>query len=303
MTDSFADPGITGRLVSGEAVELDVRVARLGSRVLAFVIDFLLMILFGGFFYWFVMMLALALIPPAALDGALTSALTTFVIVMTVVGFPATLETLTRGRSVGKAAVGLRVVRDDGGPIRFRHALVRAVTAAAIEFPGLLMPGISWLAVMGVMLVHPSGKRFGDLAAGTIVIHERTAENRMWAAVMPVGLDRWAEVADMTRLDDRLALSIRHFLARNHDIAEPARTRLGLALAGEAAKVVTPPPPPGTPGWAYLAALLAERHRRSADRLAANRAITAQVWDTLYEAGKGGSGPARVSQGWVRPGA
>ncbi len=42
-----------------------------------------------------------------------------------------------------------------------------------------------------------------------------------------------------------------------------------------------PPAPPGTPGWAYLAAVLAERNRRSVRRLAQARAATATVWPEL----------------------
>ena len=47
-------------------------------------------------------------------------------------GYPAVFETATRGRSLGKMALGLRVVSDDGGPERFRQALFRAL-AGVIE--------------------------------------------------------------------------------------------------------------------------------------------------------------------------
>src|SRR5690349_4112208 len=40
---------------------------------------------------------------------------------------PAAVETFTRGRTLGKLALGLRVVRDDGGPITARHAIVRSL--------------------------------------------------------------------------------------------------------------------------------------------------------------------------------
>ncbi|ADD41317.1 RDD family protein [Stackebrandtia nassauensis] len=283
MSDISADPGLSGRLVSGEAVELDVRVARLGSRVLAFGIDFTISVIAAAIFYVVSMLLLYTLAASTSLvDEALLVAIITIDMVLAFVGVPATIETLSKGRSLGKLAVGLRVVRDDGGPIRFRHALIRALSAFAVEFPGLLLPGISWFAALGVMLIHPSGKRFGDLSAGTIVIHERTPHARIWVPIMPPGLAGWAAVTDLTALDDNLALSIRHFLARNHEIAEPARTKLGLALAAELNSFVVPPPPPGTPGWAFLAAVLSERYRRASSRLAASRAVTAQVWDTLY---------------------
>lgn len=283
MSVNSAEPGASGRLVSGEAVELDVRVARLGSRVLGFGLDFAISFCAAvGFYLISALLLATLGTFTGVVDGALQTAVGTVAIFAGFVALPATIETLSKGRSLGKLMMGLRVVRDDGGPIRFRHALIRALSAFAVEFPGLLLPGLTWFAAMTVMLIHPSGKRFGDLTAGTIVIHERTPHARIWVPIMPPGLAGWAAVADLTALDDKLALAIRHFLARNHEIAEPARTKLGLALASELNSFIVPPPPPGTPGWAFLAAVLAERHRRAASRLAAGRAVTAQVWDTLY---------------------
>lgn len=286
MSDVSADPGVSGRLVSGEAVELDVRVARLGSRVLAFFIDVLVWIVAVAVLALIVAMLTTLALPTGLVDRALVAALVTIFSVAVLIGIPTAVETWSKGRSLGKAAMGLRVVRDDGGPVRFRHSLVRWTTAAAVEFPGLLLPGVTWLATLGVMLTHPAGKRLGDLSAGTIVIHERTPAAKPWVPVMPPGLAGWAATADLTAVDDELALAVRHFLARNHDISEPARTRLGLALAGELSAYVTPGPPPHTPGWAFLAAVLAERYRRNAARLAAHRRVTAQVWDTLYSAAR-----------------
>jgi len=305
MTDNSAEADTSGRLVSGEAVELDVRVARLGSRVLAFTIDFVLLAV-GAIVLVILTSIVVALLPPEVRDRALADAVRTVTILFALVAIPVTIETLSKGRSLGKLLLGLRVVRDDGGPIRFRHCLVRGVSAFGVEFPGLLMPGITWLAAIGVMLIHPSGKRIGDLMAGTIVIHERTPLARYWVPAMPVGLAQWSQTADLTNLDDSLALAVRHFLARNKEISEPARSRLGAALDAEVRAVVTPPPPPGTPGWAFLAAVLAERYRRSGARMARNRAVTAQVWDTLYGANqpvgaaRPGALPANV--GPVAPG-
>jgi uncharacterized RDD family membrane protein YckC len=141
---------------------------------------------------------------------------------------------------------------------------------------------VSWLVSLGVLMLNPSGKRIGDLVAGTIVIHERTPAGWGWVPMMPPPLARWAALLDLTGLDDSLALAVRHFLARNREIGEPARTALGQALAREVASRTTPPPPPGVPGWAYLAAVLAERHRRASHRLARARAASATVWPGLY---------------------
>jgi uncharacterized RDD family membrane protein YckC len=289
----------TDRLVSGEAVEFDIRIARLGSRTLALMIDILAQI---GLLMLLYVALAIGLgMAGRFADNALAIAGTVVISAAVLVGYPATLETITHGRTLGKLVMGLRVVRDDGGPIRFRHALTRALVRVALEWPGLLLPGVTWVASLWTMLVNPQGKRLGDLAAGTIVIHERTPASWGWVPAMPVTLAGWAGALDLTGLDNDLALAVRHYLARNREIREPARSRLGYSLASEVAACTTPPPPPGTPGWAYLAAILAERNRRAVRRLAQARAATAAVWPELTREVHGTAHPMPLPLGSVLP--
>jgi uncharacterized RDD family membrane protein YckC len=267
------------QLVSGEAVHLDIRVARAGSRVLALLIDivcqlvvFLVLSVFTG----------LALVTSGLFDAAISDAVMVVIMVTTFVGHQTVWETLTAGRTPGKFALGLRVVRDDGGPVRFRHAVVRALIGAAVEWPGLLMPLITWVASLITMATNPQSKRLGDLAAGTIVIHERSPATWGWVPATPPVLAPWASTVDLTGLDDELALAVRHFLARSRKLKEPFRTELGTRLAAEVMACTNPPPPPQTPGWAYLAAVLGERHRRTASRLTAARAAQATLWPELF---------------------
>ena len=281
------------RLVSGEAVELEVRFARLGSRALALIMDIVLqvVVLYGLLIGLGIAMYAMG----GASDEALLIALYTIIVALVLIGYPAGCETLFRGRTLGKLAVGLRVVRVDGGPVRFRHAFTRALVGLALEWPGLVLLPLTWALSLGTMLAQPQGRRIGDLAAGTLVIHDRTPASWGWVPAMPPPLARWAALLDLTGLSDELALSVRHFLARNRDIKEPARSALGRGLATEVAACTTPPPPPGVPGWAYLAAVLAERHRRAAHRLVAARQMSARIWDAV-------SPPAPSAQRRRRPG-
>lgn len=269
------------RIVSGEAVELDVRVARVGSRMLAFLVDFFVQVFLWSLLVTFGVLVAFIAWAGGLGDSALAAGVFTLCILVAFVIYPATLETLTGGRSLGKLVVGLRVVRDDGGPIRFRHALVRVLVGFAADFPGLALPPLTWLASLWTAVVNPHGKRLGDLAAGTIVIHDRSPAAWGWVPPAPPQLASWSATLDLSGLDDELALAVRHYLSRNRELAEPARTRLGYQLASEVAAVITPPAPPGVAGWAYLAAVLGERHRREAARLAERRAITARVWPGL----------------------
>jgi uncharacterized RDD family membrane protein YckC len=270
------------RLVSGEAVEFDIRIARLGSRALALLLDIMVeLALFGVLLFGGMVVAGLIIGNPS---GALVGTIVIVALAAAMVGYPVVMETVSGGRSLGKMAMGLRVVRDDAGPIRFRHALTRTLVAVAVEWPGLVMPLVTWVASLWTMLANKQGKRLGDLAAGTIVIYERTPAAWGWVPAMPPTLAGWAGALDLTGLSDDLALAVRHFLARNREIREPYRSRVGFGLAIEVAACTTPPAPPGTPGWAYLAAVLAERHRRALLRIAAARAATAAVWPELLAA-------------------
>ncbi len=181
--------------------------------------------------------------------------------VAVILGYPVSFETLTRGRSLGKMALGLRVVREDGGPIRFRHALVRGL-AGIVEF---------WLTGGAVALItslaSSKGKRVGDFLAGTVVVRERMPTQAAPIAMMPPQLAGWASTLDLARVPDDLALAARQFLGRFQDLAPEVRESMGGRLATAMAGVTSPPPPPGVPAWAFLSAVLAERRRREMARM------------------------------------
>lgn len=242
-------------LLTGEAVLLDVRPASFASRGLAFVLDATITV---GLMYavtWGMAFLA------AGLDEAAAAATFVLALVALLVGLPVTVETLSRGRSAGKLALGLRVVRDDGGPIRFRQALVR----------GLVGVGELWLLFGSPALIcslaHPKGKRVGDLLAGTYVVRERSTPAAAPLLAMPPELAAWARSADIGRLPGPLVLSARQFLARAPRLHPASRARLGLALAADLARHVAPAPPPGTHPERLLAAVLVERRDRDLARL------------------------------------
>ncbi len=244
-------------LVTGEAVALDLRTAALPSRSVAAAIDLAaqlgVLLLLG----------LLAAVGSVDVSGALGDALGVLVIILVLVVYPVTFETLLRGRTPGKAAMGLRVVRDDGGPIGFRQALVRGLSGAFLEKPGITF----FVLPVVVSLLQPRGKRVGDLLAGTVVVQERVPVRSGTVAAMPPPLAGWAASLELSRLPDSLALSVRQFVARSAELTDAAREDLGGRLVAAVRAVTAPPPPPGTPGWAFLAAVLAERRRRETARL------------------------------------
>ena len=251
-------------VVTGEAVALDLRIAQLPSRIVAAVIDLVTML-----FLLYLLFLIVGAAGTAGFDQALAAAVSTVIIIAVFIGYPVAFETLSRGRTPGKMAMGLRVVRDDGGPITFRHALVRGMVGVALERPGLFLLGLGPALGMIVSMFSATGKRIGDMAAGTMVLQERVSARPGWAPVMPAPLAGWATTLDVTGLTDSLALSVRQFLGRARQFDPAAREILGRTLAEEVAACTRPPPPPGTPGWAYLTAVLAERRRREDARVAA----------------------------------
>lgn len=254
-------------LVTGEAVALDLRPAALPSRLVAGAIDALLQGALLG---------ALAVV--AVASGTSTSsageaAITLVVLLAVLAGYPIAFETLLRGRTPGKAVMGLRVVRDDGGPIGFRQALVRGLTSAFVERPGITV----FTGAVVCMLLNDRSKRIGDLLAGTVVLQERVSTSAGPGTAAPPQLAAWAGELDLAGLPDDLALSARAYLARAGELTDAARDDLGGRLASAVAAVVTPPPPQGAPAWAYLAAVLAERSRRATVNLAAPSAIRPPV--------------------------
>lgn len=287
-----------GSIVTGEAVLLDLRVARLGSRALALLLDLLVqLILFFLLSSGVGVLIAIAYAAGVA-DPALYNALMIITVALVLIGYPTAMHTLTGGRTVGKLALGLRVVRDDGGPIGFRHALTRTLVGVAVEFPAIILPFGGWVLSVISMTASHTSQRIGDHAAGTFVIHERNLQAWGWVPSMPWGLAPWASTLDLTGMSDELALAVRHFLARSRRLREPARSRLSRQLAQEVARVTSPPPPAGTPEWAYLAAVHAERHARAMRRLAAHRSRAELVWPELAAAVRPASTPGR---GWWTP--
>ena len=153
--------GQAEQVVTGDAVVLDVQVAQLPVRALSALID--VAVIFVGYIAG-VMLWAATL---SQFDPALSGAVLIIFTVLTIVGYPLVFESATRGRTLGKMALGLRVVSDDGGPERFRQALFRAL-ASVVEI---------WMFFGGpaviCSLLSPKGKRIGDVFAGTVVISER----------------------------------------------------------------------------------------------------------------------------------
>jgi len=237
--------------IIGEGVALDTAAASLGSRAASALLDALVL----GVLYFGATMLMVTVLP-GTLDFAAISAIYLTTAIGAFVGVPVVFETLTRGKSVGRYALGLRIVRDDGGPITVRQALVRALVGV-IEL---------WMTAGAIALIasaaNSRGKRVGDMLAGTYALQTRASSSQHLPLLVPFSLGDWARVVDIRRLPDGLALEARQFLTRAAALHPASRRQLGESLSARVAPHVSPLPPQGTHPETFLTAVLAVRRDR-----------------------------------------
>ncbi|MGN8024939.1 RDD family protein [Microbacterium sp. 22242] len=242
-------------VLSGEAVAIEVQPVGVFMRSLGAMIDMLLSwALFVGYIavrYWML---------GATGDGALDRILSVLAIVTSFVVVPCAVETLTHGRSLGRLAVGGRIVRMDGGAAGFRHAFIRALL-------GVLEIYMTFGAVAFLTGAFSGrSQRLGDLVAGTYSQKVRTPALPARAPVMPAGLESWAAIADVARMPDRLARRISQFLENAAQLHPASRARIAQDLLTEASAYISPVPT--APAEAVLVAATVLRRQRERRALA-----------------------------------
>lgn len=146
-------------------------------------------------------------------------------------GYFALLEWLFNGKTLGKHALGLRVIHSQGHPITFWSALLRNFLRAADVLPFLY--GGGFLA----MAVSRKFQRLGDLAAGTIVIQERRVSLPREAVILekiqPIpreDINRHVPDEQTLSLIDQF-LGRRQYLARRQLITHERGHQLAFRLA------------------------------------------------------------------------
>ncbi|MGP5639457.1 RDD family protein [Brachybacterium tyrofermentans] len=244
-------------LITGDAVLLDLRPASFAARMLAAAID-------GALQLGILILCTVAVAWTATradLDEGLIAAAIVAVSVAAYIGYPVLCEMLLQGRSVGRIAMGTRVVRDDGGPVHGRQSLLRAVMAM------LEIWSTAGSVALTCAVIDRKSRRLGDLLAGTLVIQERMAALEPRRTEVPVRLQEWVAAADVGRLPLALMQDIRSFLPRANRINPESRRQLSRDLLRRTLPHVAPAPPPGTVPEEFLAAVIAERSRRDEERL------------------------------------
>lgn len=244
----------TSGIVTPEAVVLEFDTASVGSRTIAEVLD-LFVQLSCLVAVWTVMGLAVSSVSSLETIAVIAGLVLTFLVL---VGYPAGFETLWRGRTLGKAAMGLRVVTKEGGPIRFRHAAIRAMFGL-VE----IYASFGSIAVVSIILSR-NDQRVGDLAAGTIVLRERRAGSQAFAVsfMPPPGFEAYTASLDVTALTQEQYGLIRSFLLRVQELTLPARYAIAVRLANPVAQLLRHTPPPNVGPELFLACVAAAYQRR-----------------------------------------
>lgn len=133
----------------------------MGSRILAKFIDlFILYTLVSGLSI--VTSIAMLALPEElqAVAAQFLGALSAFSIFAYFIG----AEAIFKGQTIGKKAVGIRVMMVDGTPISFLGSVYRNLLLLA----DLALPFIG----LTTMFITPKCQRVGDLASGTLVVHD-----------------------------------------------------------------------------------------------------------------------------------
>ncbi len=208
-----------------ESIAFSYELAGLGSRFLALCIDMLLQILVLALIFGSLVLIGGNAKPVHRADEQLISSIASAIIVAIVFivffGYFILFESLWGGRTPGKYALGLRVVRDGGYPIDFGSALIRNLVRVA-EL-GLGFYAISALAA----LVSKENKRLGDMAAGTVVVRDA----RRVASLAALRRDAQNAPPPLLLTPQELEV-VDRFVARRHSMERNARGLLAARIAG-----------------------------------------------------------------------
>jgi uncharacterized RDD family membrane protein YckC len=234
-------------IATPEGVQLALPLAGLGTRFMAIFIDLLIG---GTFALVFIIAAALTLGETAGSIVAACSFLAVYV------GYHVVFEVAGGGRTIGKRAAGIRVVKDGGAPVGLRASLIRNIIR--------LVEGLATLYLLAsiAVLASKNNQRLGDHAAGTLVVRDKTATR--YQAVPPTQQIPPARYAswDVTGIGDAEAAAVRTFLERRWQLDGGARA----ALAGELAARLRPLIPgmrSGLSDEAFLEHLAAAKFQRA----------------------------------------
>ncbi len=162
-------------IATPELVDIEMPLAGVGSRFIALLVDYLIWVpgaffldrLFDYFIYPFISSYS----KESAQWAFAIYTLLTFLIFW---GYFTLFEAFWNGRTPGKRVARIRVIQRSGRAIGFFESMARNLVRVVDQFPFFYAVGVI------AIFVTKQHQRLGDLAAGTLVVHDRTLEEPAW---------------------------------------------------------------------------------------------------------------------------
>ena len=227
------------KVLTPESVELELLLAGIGSRAFALSIDYSIVLLALLGFWLLESLVANQLLNYLGNTGSDYSGVLNWLGAIAILGsflifagYFVFFEVRWQGQTPGKRIAKIRVIREDGRPVRLTQAALRA----------LLRP-IDDLFFIGAFLIFfgKREKRIGDWAAGTLVVQEDRPQSQKPIAVSSAAQQLAAELpqlTDLTQLRPDDFAVIREYLQRRSFMDSQPRGELSLKLARQARAIV-----------------------------------------------------------------
>lgn len=210
-------------------IELDFQLANLLQRFFAWFIDLLIQIAYVMIAYW----LAFYFFDKGKKSGESKSVMYNEYAVMMLLSLPILLyhlgsEVAMNGQSVGKKLIGIKVISENGNRPSFYQFLLRWLLRP-FETIFFCIP------VFFCMLITKKNQRFGDLAAGTLVIVSRVKTNINNTIFLELEETYQPRYLNVLQLSDRDMNIIKTILdssikQKNYEFAERTSAKIRTAL-------------------------------------------------------------------------
>lgn len=225
-----------------ENVELEFTLAGIGNRAYALVIDYTILALIQ--MIYFITLIILPELIANILETIISDqekielwvfAILGLILFFTYLGYFAVFETLWQGQTPGKRKVNIRVIQDNGKPVRLQQALLRSLLRPIDDF---LFIGVFFI------IIGKKEKRIGDWVAGTLVIQEDrplvSATFTLSDEAQPLA-DQLQLEGDFSQLRPEDFAVIRDYLQRRNEMLLQARHELARELAHQVKDILQLP--------------------------------------------------------------
>lgn len=197
-------------------VRLSYKPAPLFDRILAWLIDALLYVIYIVLFLW----IWGGVFPSNIIENLNIGWIQTFAIFLPYFIYFPVLETVWNGRTVGKKLMGLRVTRVDGTRASLGSYLIRWL------FRFFEITATGGVVAILTILINGKGQRLGDLVAGTCVISERDNRKAYTQLFDQAELERDVIFEGAAELTDNDISIIKNLLNSRHSYSPDALKKL-----------------------------------------------------------------------------